>query len=312
MLKPRIVYLGTPDLSATVLRGLLASGEFNIVGVVTKPDQPVGRKQILSESPVAKVAAEFNLPFHKPLRLNKDYGFVSNLDPDLLLTFAYGQIVSTAVLGLSKYPPLNIHASLLPRWRGAAPIQYALRAGDTETGISLMEMVKEMDAGPVYARKRVAIDPTDNYSSLALKLADAALKLTLEALPRYFAGELEPEAQNPAEVTFCPSIKKEEEHLSFEVSAKGFVDGCRALSETPGGYVLYRGEPLKIYAAHTVASNGINAVPGQIVRADSGGLIVATADGFVALDVVQKAGRRRIGFRDFANGEHDLIGEVLK
>ena len=150
MIEKRIVFLGTPEISTDLLKGMVEQG-FHIVGVVTKEDKVRGRNNKIEESPVAKMARELNIPVHKPHRLNKDFDFIKALEPDLLLTFAYGQLISDEVLALSKEKPLNVHASLLPKYRGAAPIQYALRDGEEKTGVSLMEMVHEMDAGDVYA-----------------------------------------------------------------------------------------------------------------------------------------------------------------
>ena len=312
MEKPRIVYLGTPEISANALKGLIESNLFDIVGVVTKPDQPVGRKMIMTPSPVALVASEYNIPLHKPIKLNKDYEFIENLKPDLLLTFAYGQIISTKVLALSKYKPLNVHASLLPKYRGAAPIQYAIKDGEKVTGVSLMEMVKEMDAGDVYATVKVDIDNNDNYTSLAQKVSKAGLELLINYLPKYFNNELVGVKQDESKVTFCPSIKKEEEHLDLNLSPNQFVNYVRALSETPGAYLILDNQPFKIFKARVKGYVDNNVTLGTIVNADKKGLIIKVNGGEVYLDEVQKAGKKKIDYKSFVNGEKNMLGVILK
>lgn len=312
MQKPRIVYLGTPSHSATVLEGLILSGRFEVVGVVTKPDQPVGRRLVLTPSPVSLIAEKYRIPTHKPLRLNKDYGFIEDLKPDFLLTFAYGQIVSTKVLSLSRLKPLNVHASLLPKYRGAAPIQYALRNGETETGVSLMEMVREMDAGAVYAVKKVSVSLEDNCTSLTAKIAAAGLELVLEYLPTYCEGRLEGVSQDESAVTFCPSIKKEEEHIPLTLEPQAFVDYVRSLSEAPGGYLLYHEEPLKILAATVKKVGPTLTEPGTVTEATGGKLAISVTNGEVYLNKVQKAGKKRLSGSEFLNGERHILGELLK
>lgn len=312
MEKPRIVYLGTPEISANALKGLIESNLFDIVGVVTKPDQPVGRKMIMTPSPVALVASEYNILLHKPIKLNKDYEFIEKLKPDLLLTFAYGQIISTKVLALSKYKPLNVHASLLPKYRGAAPIQYAIKDGEKVTGVSLMEMVKEMDAGDVYATVKVDIDNNDNYTSLAQKVSKAGLELLINNLPKYFNNKLVGVKQDESKVTFCPSIKKEEEHLDLNLSPNQFVNYVRALSETPGAYLILDNQPFKIFKARVKEYVDNNVALGTIVNADKKGLIIKVNGGEVYLDEVQKAGKKKIDYKSFVNGEKNILGVILK
>ena len=159
-----IIFLGTPQMSADLLEEIIKDNKYKVVGVISQPDKPLGRKKILTPSPVSMVALKYNIPLHRPEKLNNDYEFIERLQPDLLLTFAYGQLISTKVLSLSKYQALNLHGSLLPKYRGAAPIQYALKNGDKKTGVCLMAMVKKMDAGAVYGKVEISIDEEDNYT----------------------------------------------------------------------------------------------------------------------------------------------------
>lgn len=310
MEKKRIVYLGTPDISAYALKGLVEAG-FDIVGVVTKEDKIRGRNNRVEESPVAKMAHELSIPVHKPHRLNKDFEILREWKPDLLLTFAYGQIISDEILELGNYAPLNLHASLLPKYRGAAPIQYALRNGDTETGVSLMEMVHELDAGDVYNHINTPIDPLDNYTSLAQKLSHDALTLAIDSLPLYFEGKLTPVKQDEEKATFCPTIKKEEEHLILNSTPEEFVNQVRSLSFTPGGYLLFQDEILKIYQA-SAYSQERKVEPGTILLAHKKQIVLQLTKGQVLLELLQRPGKKIMTASDFNNGVHNLEGSVLK
>ena len=305
----KIIFLGTPDISAFVLEGLINNG-FNIVGVITKEDKVRGRNNQIDSSPVAKIAEKYNIPLHKPHKLNQDYQFIIDKNPDLLLTFAYGQIISETVLHLSKYKPLNLHASLLPKYRGAAPIQYCLKNGEKETGVSLMEMVAKMDAGDVYAVNKIDILDDDNYTSLANRLAKSALDLAIEALPKYFNNELIPVAQDENLVTFCPSIKKEEEILSLKLSPADFVNKVRALSYNPGAYLYMNNEILKIFKAKYY-SDKKEYVPGQLIKLNKKELMLQLNDGQVLLEELQKPGKKITKAVDFINGTHDIDKIIL-
>lgn len=305
----RIVYLGTPEISAYVLKGLVENG-FNIVGVVTKEDKVRGRNNKVEESPVAKMAHQLGLPVHKPHRLNKDFDILKEWKPDLLLTFAYGQLISDEILALAPYKPLNLHASLLPKYRGAAPIQYALRNGDEETGVSLMEMVHEMDAGDVYDVIKTKIDEKDNYSTLAEKLSHDALTMAVDALPKYFNNELVGVKQDESKVSFCPTIKKEEEHLNLNTDPKTFINQVRSLSLTPGGHLFFHDEMLKIYEASYYSDK--EGEVGKIVLAHKKQIVLQLEKGQVLLNVLQRPGKKMMSASDFNNGVHDLEGSILK
>lgn len=306
-----LIYLGTPELSAHCLEKLAQLPDYRIVGVVTQPDKPVGRLKVLTPSPVAVTAARLGLPVYKPQRLNKDYGIIADLQPDLLLTFAYGQIIAEKVLALSRYQALNLHASLLPAYRGAAPLQYALRRGEKETGVSLMAMVKAMDAGAVYARAKIAIAPEDNYTSLSEKIAELGFQVASQYLPEFFAGRLEPQPQDESLVTFAPSIKPEEEHLEIDQSPASFVNQVRSLALTPGGYLWTEtGEKLKIYRARCF-SDEVSAELGTIVSAHRSDLVLQVAGGQVALELLQRAGKKTLDAASFNNGQK-WEGKVLQ
>ncbi len=305
----RIIFLGTPEISAVVLEGLVKAG-FNIVGVVTKEDKIRGRNNQVEPSPVALKATELGIPVHKPHKLNLDYQFLVDKKPDLLLTFAYGQLISDAILALPTFRPLNLHASLLPKYRGAAPIQYALRNGDKETGVSLMQMVHDMDAGDVFAVKKLPILESDNYSRLADKLALTALDLAKESLPLFFANRLEGIPQNEAKATFCPSIKKEEEKLLLDQPVDSFINQVRSLSYVPGGYLLNGEEIIKIYSARKV-SDATTLPVGSLFLISKKQLGLQLASGQVEILELQRPGKKRMMACDFLNGVKDVSTMVL-
>ena len=302
--------MGTPEISAKVLEGLILNG-YNIVAIIAQPDRPIGRKKILTPVPTKVVAEKYHIPVYQVEKIRKEYGFVSDLNPDLILTLAYGQIVPEAMLNIPKYGALNLHGSLLPKYRGAAPIQYALINNETKSGMTLMRMVKEMDAGEMFAKEEVEITSEDNCSSLFLKMGEAALKLALDALPKYFNGELKGVEQDSSLVSFAPSIKAEEEKLDLSKSKEELFGYIRALSETPGAYLYLDEQKFKIYASKIISDEVLGQV-GEIVKADKNGLYLQTKNGLLSLLIVQKEGKNKMDYKSFINGNKDLIGKILK
>lgn len=306
----RIVFLGTPKLAADCLKGLVEGG-LNIVGVVTKEDKIKGRHNQVEESDVAKMAHSLNIPCYKPHKLNLDHDFLYELKPDLLLTFAYGQLINDEILSLGKYKPLNLHGSILPKYRGAAPMQYALKNGDKETGVSLMEMVHEMDAGDVYAVKTFPLDIEDNYTTLCDKISKCGTFLALEALPKYFNGELKGIPQDKEKVTFTKRISKEDEHLNIHNDVDTFINQVRMLSLTPGGYLLNNDEIIKIYHV-TKLNDKVEAIEGSIVLSHKKQIILQLHDGQVNIDLIQRPGKKMMSASDFNNGVKNFQGTILK
>lgn len=305
----RIIFLGTPSISAYVLQGLINSN-FNIVATITKPDKIRGRNNKIEESDVASLSKKYNIKVFKPFKIKEIYEDIKSLNPDLLLTFAYGQLIPDSVLELSKYKPLNLHGSLLPKYRGAAPIQYALKNGDKQTGISLMEMIHEMDAGNVYAKEIVDIEEDDNYTSLCDKLKVAALKLATLNLPLYFNNKLIGVKQDENLVSFSPSIKKEEEHLDLNLNCIDFINQVRSLSFTPGGYLLNNDEIIKIYKVKYY-SNSISGSIGEIVKANKKEIILQLKDGQVNIELIQRPGKKMMNSVDFNNGYKNFEKTIL-
>ncbi len=303
----RIVYMGTPEISAIVLRGLLEEG-FHIVGVITNPDKPLGRKAILTPSPVKEVALAHGIPVFQPAKIRLEHDFLEGLNPDVIVTMAYGQIVPKAVLDCTKKGCINLHGSLLPALRGAAPIQRAIDEGLTRTGVTLMEMVEAMDAGRMYDKAEVTIEEKDNYSSLATKIGIAARDLIVKDLLVYLNDQLPGEPQDESLVTFAAKVKPEDEHLDFSFGRDALLNRIRALSLTPGGYALLDDHKLKILEASKAELP--SGKPGEIVKAKKG-LFVSASDGVLSLDWVQLEGKKPMDGKSFVNGYRDLEGKIL-
>ena len=305
----RIIFMGTPEISAKVLEGMILDG-YQIVALIAQPDRPIGRKQILEAVPTKVVAEKYNIPVYQPVKIRKEYEFVNDLKPDVIVTLAYGQIVPQGLLDIPTLGAINLHGSLLPKYRGAAPIQYALINNDKVTGMTLMRMVKEMDAGEMYDKEEVEISPEDNNTSLFEKMGDAALKLILRALPKYLNGELKGIPQDESLVSFCPTIKPEEEKLDLSNSIDKISGYIRALSELPGAYLYLDNQKFKIYQAKIISNEVIGKV-GEIVKADKNGLYLQCQDGLLSLLIIQKEGKKKMDYKSFINGNQGLLGKVL-
>ena len=210
----KLVFMGTPEISAYVFEKMIEAG-YHFVGLVAQPDHPVGRKGIIEKVPTKVIAEKYDIPVYQPVKIRLDYSFIEEIKPDLVITLAYGQIVPQGFLDVPRLGCLNLHGSLLPKYRGASPVQTALINNEKVTGVTLMEMIKEMDAGRMYAKKEIEIAEDDNATSLFNKVKIAASELVLEALPKYINGELPGEKQNEEEATFCSMIKPEQEKLDL-------------------------------------------------------------------------------------------------
>ena len=306
----RIVFMGTPDISASLLRTLFENG-FNVVGVIAQPDKPVGRKGLLQKVPTKVVAEEFNVPCYQPIKIRKDYEFLNVINPDLILTFAYGQIVPQGVLDIPKYGCLNFHGSLLPKYRGAAPIQFSLINNEKVTGVTLMEMIKEMDAGKMFAKKEVVIDDEDNSTSLFKKIGVAACELLLENIQDYVDGNLPGVEQDVSQVTFCPTIKPEEEKINLDLTAKEIWGWIRGLSDEPGAFLFLNNLKIKIFKASLIDDNSCGNV-GEIIKADKTGFVFQTKCGCISILELQKEGKSRMDYKSFLNGNQGLLGKKFE
>ena len=262
-----LLFMGTPSISADVFEALILDG-YHFVGLVCQPDHPVGRKGIIEKVPTKLVAEKYNIPVFQPVKIRDDYSFMNNLKVDLVITLAYGQIVPQGFLDIPPMGCLNLHGSLLPKLRGASPIQTALIQNEK---------------------------------------VDAAKELAIELLPLYINGELKGEEQNENEVTFCSLIKPEQEKLDLNMSLKEIYGWIRGLSDEPGAYLYLNNQKIKIFKAN-MANDLVTAPVGTIVQADKRALLVQLKDGQLAILELQKEGKKRMDYRSFINGNQNLLG----
>ena len=296
----KLIFMGTPDFSATVLKGLLEDGDYDIVAVVTQPDRAVGRKKEIRQTSVKELALAANLPVYQPEKLSgsQELQELMALAADGIVTAAFGQFLPEKLLQSVDFA-LNVHASLLPKYRGGAPIHYSLINGDQEAGVTIMEMVKQMDAGDMVAKASIAIEESDNVGTLFEKLALVGRDLLLESLPKYLAGEIVPQAQDESQATFSPNITPEEERIDWEKSAREIFNQVRGMNPWPVAHTFLEGQRFKIYQLREVPGQG---EPGQIIAKTKKELILAAGQGAVSLEQVQPAGKPRMAIGDFLNG----------
>jgi methionyl-tRNA formyltransferase len=302
----RIVFMGSPDFAVPALQALAGLGgsqtrPYNIVGVVTQPDRPSGRGMTLTPPPVKVAALELGIPVIQPEKLKQPEALqqLQAWKPDLIVVAAFGQILRANVLDLPKYGCLNIHASLLPRHRGAAPIQAAILAGDAETGITIMKMDAGLDTGPMLRQRAIPIEAEDTGGSLFEKLSKLGGELLLETIPAYISGKLTPQPQPEAGATYFGMIKKEDGLLDFTRPAVELEHRIRAFHPWPGTFMLWNNAPLKIHKAHVV--KGGSTETGKHVVVD-GLPAVGTAEGLIVFDELQPAGKKSMPGKDFLIG----------
>jgi methionyl-tRNA formyltransferase len=306
----RIVFAGTPAFAASALQALIGAGH-EIALVLTRQDQPAGRGLKLVASEVRRLAEQARLPLVQPQTL-KDAQLQARLHSvgaQAMVVAAYGLILPPATLELFPLGCINIHASLLPRWRGAAPIQRAILAGDSDTGISIMRMEEGLDTGPVYVMKRIPIAAEDTAGTLHDKLAMLGARCIVDALPAIADGILEAMPQSEADATYARKIAKEEAAIDWRLAAVDIDRKVRAFNPFPGAHSMLRGEPLKFWRAAVVS--GSPAVPGTILHADAQGIIGACGNGTWCATELQRAGGKRLAAADFLHGVSLAAGERL-
>lgn len=295
----RTIFMGSPEFAVPVLRKLAA--KFQIVGVITQPDRPAGRGRVLTPPPIKILADELELPVIQPRRLSEP-GVLEHLQgwaPDLIVVAAFGQILRPAVLDLPKFGCINVHASLLPRWRGAAPIQAAILNGDETTGITIMRMDPGIDTGPLLSQKSINIDHSDTSATLALKLSELGADLLMDTLPDYLAGKRLPDPQDDSLATYSPMIKKEDGLLDFSMSAIDLDRKIRAFNPWPSAFTYWKNQILKIHRAHPV--NYVDAMVGKRVIYQEIPAFT-TGKGILVLDELQLPGKKIQTGKNFLNG----------
>lgn len=297
----RIIFAGTPDFAARHFDALLAAN-YNVVGVFTQPDRPAGRGKKLMPSPVKVVAQEHGLPVFQPasLRPADNQQLIADLNADIMVVVAYGLILPKAVLEMPRLGCINVHGSLLPRWRGAAPIQRSLWAGDDETGVTIMQMDVGLDTGDMLYKLACPITPDDTSASLYDKLAELGPQGLIETLQLLASGKARPEVQDESQVTYAEKLSKEEALLDWSLSAAQLERCIRAFNPWPMSYFLMDGQPVKVWKA-SVLEAATNAAPGTILEADKQGIQVATAQGVLNIEELQPAGKKAMKAQDLLN-----------
>ncbi|MFK3705960.1 methionyl-tRNA formyltransferase [Raoultella sp. BIGb0138] len=301
----RIIFAGTPDFAARHLDALLSS-EHQVVGVFTQPDRPAGRGKKLMPSPVKVLAEAHNLPVFQPasLRPQENQQLVASLNADVMVVVAYGLILPEAVLDMPRQGCINVHGSLLPRWRGAAPIQRSLWAGDAETGVTIMQMDVGLDTGDMLYKLSCPITSEDTSASLYDKLAALGPQGLLETLAQVASGVAQPEVQDEALATYAEKLSKEEARLDWSLSAAQLERCIRAFNPWPMSWLEIDQQPVKVWQASVIADTS-SAEPGTIVAAGKQGIQVATGNGILNLESLQPAGKKAMSAQDLLNSRRE-------
>ena len=312
MKNPKIIFMGTPDFAVPVLEMLI--NNYQVSMVVTQPDKKVGRKQKITKTPAKIAAEELDIPVYQPVKLSgsSELDELIAMNADFIVTAAYGQFLPTKFLNSAKIAAVNVHGSLLPKYRGGAPIQYSLINGDKETGITIMEMVKKMDAGDIYAQKAIEIEPDDTAGSLFEKLSYLGRDLLLETLPKISDGSVQKVTQNEEEVVFSPNITKNQERITSKMTAQEANNLLRGLNPDPGAYMMVNGKRFKVWKAE-VADESTDLEAGSLVE-NKGRFAISFANNTVLnLLEVQPAGKKKMPIQSFLNGQASkfTVGEKI-
>lgn len=301
----RIIFAGTPDFAARHLDALLSSGH-QVVGVFTQPDRPAGRGKKLMPSPVKVLAEEHGLPVFQPasLRPQENQQLVTDLNADVMVVVAYGLILPKAVLDMPRLGCINVHGSLLPRWRGAAPIQRSLWAGDADTGVTIMQMDVGLDTGDMLYKLSCPITDEDTSATLYDKLAELGPKGLIDTLQQLADNRVQPEVQDEALVTYAEKLSKEEARLDWSLPAAQLERCIRAFNPWPMSWLEIDGQPVKVWQASVIAGP-VNAAPGTIVEANKQGIQVATVEGILNLESLQPAGKKAMSAQDLLNSRRE-------
>ena len=309
----KIIFAGTPDFAAKHLQALLNSSH-QVIGVFTQPDKPAGRGNKLTASPVKQLALQNNLPVYQPISLkdSANQQIIADLNADIMIVVAYGLILPQTVLDMPKYGCLNVHGSLLPRWRGAAPIQRACWAGDTETGITIMQMDVGLDTGDMLYKEKCHIEDDDTSATLYNKLAQIGPDALLKTLKLIIEGKAKPEKQNESQVTYATKLSKQEAKLDWNLTATQLERCIRAFNPWPVSYFEINGELIKVWQANVI-SETTDKTPGTILQADKSGIQIATQDGVINMTLLQPAGKKPMSAQDFLNSRKAwfIVGNII-
>ena len=307
----RIIFAGTPDFAARHLQALIDS-EHQIVGVYSQPDRPAGRGKKLKASEVKALALEHDLPVFQPQSLKTDEALeeLSSLNADIMIVVAYGLILPKAILDAPRLGCLNVHGSILPRWRGAAPIQRAIWAGDQQTGVTIMQMDEGLDTGDMLHISRCPIDSTETSASLYTKLAELGPDALIDTINRLANGDITPEPQNDADANYAKKLSKDEANIDWSMDAEQIERNIRAFNPWPVCFTQMRGNTVKIYQANVVEQSG---AAGTVLASDKNGIVVACGKHALSISELQPQGKKPMAINDFLNGRSDWVtpGTVL-
>lgn len=307
----KIVYMGTPEFSVPALEEL--SNNYNVVMVVTQPDKLVGRKKEITFSPVKKFALERDIPVFQPEKIREDYKKIIDLNPDLIVTCAYGQIIPKELLNFPKYGCINIHASLLPEYRGGAPIHKAVMDGKDKTGVTIMYMDEKMDSGDILYQEELEITSEDNTSTMFNKLSILGKKMIGTFIPKLIKGDFTRTPQDASKVTYAYNISKEDEKLCFADNSINVFNKIRGLSDLPGAYAFLDNRRVKIFKSRI--GTKVNGKPGEIISIYDDGIGVMTNDKEIIITDIQVEGKKREDVKSYLNGiqvKNKLIGKMFK
>ena len=311
MNKLRIVYMGTPEFSVKPLEEL--NKNYEILLVVTQPDKRVGRKQEIKYSPVKEYALEHNIEVFQPERIRNDYQIIIDKNPDVIITYAYGQIIPKEILDFPKYKCINIHASLLPKYRGGAPIHHSIINGDEYTGVTIMYMDEKMDSGDILYQEKIKIEENDNVGTMFEKLSALGSDMIIKSLPGIIDGSIRPIKQDETKVTYAYNISKEDELLDFNLTSKQVFNKIRGLNPFPVSYALLDNKRVKIYSSRIGNSSNKGKI-GEIINVYDDGIGVKTKDGELIIIELQFEGKKKTTVKDYLNGvqnKNELLGKIF-
>ena len=306
MCDKRIVFMGTPLFASNILEGLLAHN-YNIVGVITQPDKEVGRKKILTPSPVKELAIQKGIEVLTPHKIRNEYEDVLALKPDLIITCAYGQFIPSEILDYPKYKCINVHGSLLPKGRGGSPIQRSIIDGNEKTGITIMYMDEKMDEGDILYQKEMEIDDKDTNTTLFSKLSNLGLDMLIEFLPRLFVNDINPIKQDNSFATYTYNLTKQDEFISFNRTTKTVYNHIRGLLDNPGAFFVVNKKTYKILDVYYEITN-IDK-PNTIVGLENNYYRINCLDGFIKIYKIKPEGKNEMDAKSFYNGQgRNLVG----
>jgi methionyl-tRNA formyltransferase len=306
----KIVFMGTPDFSVPILRSLIKEG-YDIVGVVTQPDRPKGRKKTLTPPPVKVEAENHGIKVLQPEKIRNEVEDVLSLEPDLIVTAAFGQILPKEILEAPKFGCINVHASLLPELRGGAPIHYSILQGKDKTGITIMYMAEKLDAGDILTQVEVKIEERDTVGSLHDKLSEVGVKLLSNTIPQLLEGKLTPKKQDDSKATFASNIKREQEKIDWTNTGEEIYNQIRGLNPWPVAFTTYENQPLKLWWGEKMPSKN-DSSPGTIIGIDHDGFVVATGNNTaIKITELQPSGKKKMSGEDYLRGTTISVGNKL-